>query len=263
MLARCSRHIGRRVSTTTRRCSSVNDDEYRVRCDMAHAHRLCAAYGFDELTWNHISARVDGIEDDFLITPGNRHFSMITPDDMVWAHSPDLQNITANVIHDAILGSRSDIKALVHAHTRAVVFVANLPGDDDPLRFYTQDGGGFYGKVAYHDFEGVANDHEEQKNIRANMGSTAHTLIMRNHGAVTAGASVGEAWVRMFYLDRVCQAQMDIFHAGLANTAETVADSILKEMSVVYEDPAFRHGVEWEAMVEYANASLGPRAPWG
>lgn len=221
---------------------------------MTVAHRLAARYGFDELVWNHISSRVTDVPSDFLITPGDRHFAMMRPDDFVWARSGALKNVTAAVIHGAIFDARPDVGAVVHAHSRAVVFVSNLP-KDDTLKFYTQDGGGFYGKVAYHDFEGVANDYEEQENIRRDLGDK-HTLIMRHHGAATTGKTVGEAWVRMYYLDRVCQAQMDIYHAGLRNSARPVDESILEDMSKVYENPAFEHGMEWDAMASYCDEYL-------
>eukprot|EP00939_MAST-03C_sp_MAST-3C-sp1_P000849 g849.t1 len=178
------------------------------------------------------------------------------PMHLVWAESSELENVTANVIHGAIYQARDDVNAIVHCHSRACVFVSNLPGDD-PLTLYTQDGGAFYDKVAYHEFEGVANDHEEQENIARDLGTCAHTLVMRNHGAVTLGETVGEAWVRMFYFDRVCQAQMDIWCAGMKDEAKPVQDEILREMSRVYEEPKFRHGAEWKAMATYCDEKYG------
>jgi len=108
------------------RPKSWSEAETKIRLDLARAHRLCAENGFDELTWNHISSRVPGVEDDHLITPGNRHFTMMEPMHLVWAESSELENVTANVIHGAIYQARDDVNAIVHCHSRACVFVSNL-----------------------------------------------------------------------------------------------------------------------------------------
>ena len=188
-----------------------------LRRDLAIAHRLIAHAGMDELVWNHISARVGG-GDGYLVTPGNKHFSMITPEDLVHVGTDDgeghddaqgLENITADVIHGAIYRARPDVHAIVHVHSESGMYVSSLEGES-PLKYYTQDGGAFFGKVAWHDFEGVATDHDEQKRIHDDMttktpqGHLPEVLMMRQHGSTCCGKSVGEAFVKNFYLDRVC-----------------------------------------------------------
>ena len=114
-------------------------------------------------------------------------WNMITPDDLVLSSD----NITANVIHEAIYSSRSDVKAVVHLHTQSVTTVSCLKTG---LELYDQDGAGFAadGAVAYHKWEGISDDKSEQDSISKSFGSDAHTLIMHNHGACTTGDSVGQ-----------------------------------------------------------------------
>eukprot|EP00657_Telonema_sp_P-1_P004484 TRINITY_DN20394_c0_g1_i1.p1 TRINITY_DN20394_c0_g1~~TRINITY_DN20394_c0_g1_i1.p1 ORF type:complete len:134 (+),score=38.78 TRINITY_DN20394_c0_g1_i1:30-404(+) len=110
-------------------------------------------------------------------------------------------------------------------------------------------------KVAYHEFEGVADDFDEQKRISAHLSSSAHTLIMRNHGSVTIGSSIGQAFVRTFYLDRVCTAQMHQMQCGTESTP--LSDQVLSKMAEQYESPDFAPGVEWGGLMELAELKLG------
>ena len=241
--------------------------EESLRRDLAICHRLLSHYKMDELIWNHCSVRLPELGSaatDFLITPGNRHFAIMEPGDFLLGSSTELANVTANVIHGAVLSGRQDVNAVVHCHSDAVVFISNLTNSTEPLQYFTQDGGAFVDKVAYHDFEGVANDHSEQARIVADLGSDAHTLIMRNHGGLTTGKTIGQAFVRMFYLERVCQAQMDLMKAGQYigpnapnNLVKPLGKSILEKMAKTYEDPEFSHGVEWAGLKEFAEKRLG------
>ena len=127
-------------------------------------------------------------------------------------------NITADVIHGAIYEARPDVKAIVHHHTLNVVAASMCPGG---VKLMTQDSASFVDHVAYHDWEGLSDDYDERSRIAAALGPTAHTLIMRNHGACTVGGSVAEAWVRYFYLNIVCKQQMATSH--LAKLVEPAA----------------------------------------
>ena len=152
----------RRQFASIARTQSFASEEHQIRRELAIAHRLVAHYDMDELTWNHISARV-GTDGNYLVTPGNKHFALIEPDDLVLMGAEDddnLKNVTAGVIHGAIFEARPDVRAIVHVHTEAGQYVSCLPGES-PLVLYTQDGGGFYGKVNVHEFHGVATEQEE------------------------------------------------------------------------------------------------------
>ena len=221
-------------------------DEASVRRDLAAAHTLSHHHGFDEMVWNHISARLDD-EGGFLVTPGNLHFDEVRADNLVRS-SADNVNVTSDVIHSAIYKARPDVGAIVHHHTTAVVAVASLAGG---LAYLTQDSAAFYGRVAYHAWEGVSDDYDECGRLADLVASGAHTVLMQNHGALTFGETVGEAWVRHLYLDRVCRVQ--IATAGQPFVQPDVA--VLEHAARQYEPPdgAFRHGkYEWDALLRQA-----------
>lgn len=178
-----------RVCAQSTAASAVEAPEAAARRDLAAAHALSADFGFDELVWNHISARVPG---GFLVTPGDLMFDEVHEDDFVRS-SPNNANVTSDVIHAAVYTARPDVGAIVHHHTTAVVAVACLPGG---LRYLTQDASAFYGRVAYHEWEGLSDDYEECERLAAAVAGGANTVLMRHHGALTFGATVAEAWVR-------------------------------------------------------------------
>jgi ribulose-5-phosphate 4-epimerase/fuculose-1-phosphate aldolase len=255
----------RTVSTSAK----IDSVEQALRRDLAIAHRLIAHNNQDELIWNHISGRDPSWEKGkYLVTPGNKHFALIEPCDLVLmgdnnnSNKNNLDNVTADVIHGAIYNARSDVNAIVHIHSEAGMYVSCLPGDD-PLKFYTQDGGGFYGKIAWHDFCGVATDFKEQELIhnditkKTKQGYLPDILMMRQHGTTACGSSVGAAYVKNFYLDRVCRVQMNLNQANAAINAAEISDDNLKLMAEQFQSTDFIHGCEWPAMVKYAEKYLG------
>ena len=227
-------------------------EERLLRQDLAAAHTLSHHFGFDELVWNHISARLDG--EKFLITSGSHHFDEVTPDSLV-VSSPANANITGDVIHRAIYEARPDVGAIVHHHTTATVAVGLLKGG---LQILTQDGAAFHERVAYYEWEGVSTDYDEKQRIAAAFGPSANTLIMRNHGVVTVGKTVAEAWVRHFYLDRCCRAQVAALSAAASGGG---ADGIVQPDAKTvagdaenYNSGCFAHGrKEWAALLRLAD----------
>ena len=185
------------------------------------------------------------------------------PDDLVLmgSNDSDLKNVTANVIHSAIFEARPDVRSILHVHTEAGQYVSCLPGVS-PLVLYTQDGGGFFGKVGVHEFSGVATDREECEIIAKDVtrktitGDLPEVLIMRSHGTTTMGTSIGAAFVKNFYLDRVCRIQMNLDQTK-NSTVEPLSDVILRRMAAQYKREDIMHGCEWPAMVEYAEKHLG------
>ena len=257
-----SQKLCRRLSTSAK----TDSVEKRLRRDLAIAHRLVAHNNQDELIWNHISARDPSWEKGkYLVTPGNKHFALIKPSDLILMgcnHSDkNLNNVTADVIHGAIYDARPDVNAIVHMHSEAGMYVSCLPGDN-PLKFYTQDAGGFYGKIAWHDFCGVAVNFSEQESIHNDItrktkeGYLPDILIMRQHGTTACGSSVGAAYVKNFYLDRVCRVQMNLDQSNATNVVE-VSDDNLKLMAKQFQSTDLVHGCEWPAMVKYAENYLG------
>jgi ribulose-5-phosphate 4-epimerase/fuculose-1-phosphate aldolase len=219
--------------------------ESSIRDDLAAAHTLSHHYGFDELVWNHISARIPGEESGaFLVTPGHLHFDEVRPSNLVRSSAQNT-NVTSDVIHSTVYKARPDVGAIVHHHTTAVVAVSAMA---EGLQFLTQDSAAFYGRVAYHDWEGVSDDYDESARIAAKVAGGAHTVIMRNHGGLTFGETVGEAWVRHYYLDRVCRVQVAVGGNKLVEP-----DAAVLEHAASQYDPAgdgsFRHGkYEWDAL---------------
>jgi len=213
----------------------------KLKRDLAAAHQLTAWYKMDDLVWNHISARIpEGEGDGYLITPGHMMYEEIQPEDIL--HSSE--NVTANVIHGAIYKSRSEIQAIMHIHTPAVCTVSTLP---QGLQLLTQDAAQFYDSVAYHPWEGISEDFAEQERISKSIGPSAMTLIMRNHGACTLGRSIGEAWVRAYYLERVAQIQV----SALANPDGVLApdESVLRHAAKQYQGEYLPGLHEWPALV--------------
>mmetsp|Transcript_22026 Transcript_22026/g.36092 ORF Transcript_22026/g.36092 Transcript_22026/m.36092 type:complete len:265 (-) Transcript_22026:96-890(-) len=214
-----------------------------LRRDLAAAHQLTARYGMDDLVWNHISARVsDEDGGGFLVTPGTMMYEEIFSDDIL--HSSE--NVTANVIHGAIYENRPEINAIVHIHTHAVCTVSALP---QGLECLVQDAAQFYDNVAYHPWEGISEDYAEQERIGKSIGPSAMCLIMQNHGACTLGKTVGEAWVRAYYLEKVCQVQV----AALANPSGIIKPSpeVLKHAAKQYEGDYLPGKCEWPALVRH------------
>lgn len=225
--------------------AAVSAEESALRDELVDAHILSAHYGLDELVWNHISARVEG--DDFLVTSGTEHFDEVTPASLVKSSSANA-NITADVIHSAIYRHRPDVGAIVHHHSTAVAAVSVFR---EGLKLLIQDAAAFHDKVSYHDWEGVSDDYDECERIAASLGRTSHTLIMRNHGALTVGRTIAEAWVRYFYLDRVCKVQVAV---GSRETIEPPL-KVLEHAAKQYDPDrnngavSFAHGkAEWPAL---------------
>ena len=167
-------------------------------------------------------------------------------------------NITADVIHGAIYRSRPDVCAIVHHHTCATTSVAVLK---EGLRYLTQDTAAFYGKVAYHDWEGISDGYDECARIQEALGKDSHTLIMRNHGCITTGKTVAEAWVRYFYLERICRVQI----ATLGQPLNEPDAAVLKHAASQFspkngkESPYLHGNMEWAALRRLASRIVSAR----
>ncbi len=198
---------------------TVSDDERQVREDLAAAYRLVALCGMDDSIYTHISARVPGRHDQFLINPYGWLFRDITASSLVKIDlegrilddSPDDVNPAGFTIHSAVHAARHDAACVLHTHTVAGVAVASLAGGLQPCNQWALQ---FYNRVAYHDFEGIALDHAERERLVADLGLTARALILRNHGLVTLGRTVSEAFILMHNLDRACKVQIALQSTG-------------------------------------------------
>lgn len=194
----------------------VAQTEAQIRQDLQMAHRLLARYGFDDLVWNHVSARCiddqtedccDLPSDTYLITPGGMHFSEIRSEDFVF----DSVDEPGNIIHSGIYAARPDVRCVIHTHTLAIMTVSVLK---QGFMFLTQDSAPFYKRIGYHDWEGLSCSDVEKDRIAASLGPDGIALIMRNHGATVVGRSIQEAFVRLYYLDRCCRVQVEAMKCG-------------------------------------------------
>ncbi|MFQ3596108.1 MAG: class II aldolase/adducin family protein [Sphingomonadaceae bacterium] len=190
----------------------VSDEEWKLRVDLACAYRLVAHYGWDDLIFTHLSVRVPGPEHHFLINPYNLMFDEITASSLVKIdvegqpvmETPYLTNPAGFTIHSAIHMAREDAHAVMHLHTPHGQAVSAMADGLMPL---TQTAMLIRDEVAYHHYEGVATDLDERERLVADLGAK-NAMILRNHGTLTVGETVGEAFIRMYFLERACQAQV-------------------------------------------------------
>ena len=208
------------VQSLSSRKAPMSDAEAQVRRDLAAAYRLVASYGMDDSIYTHISARVPGTEDQFLINPFGMLFRDITASSLVKIDlegrivepSPYDVNPAGFTIHSAIHSARHDAVCVAHTHTLAGVAVSSLEEGLQPCNQWALQ---FYNRVVYHEFEGIALDHSERERLVADLGPSAQALILRNHGLVTLGRNVSEAFILMLNLERACRVQLAIQSSGV------------------------------------------------
>lgn len=198
----------------------ITEDEWAVRRDLAAAYRLCALCGWDDLIYTHISARVPGQPGHFLVNPLGLGFDEITAsslvkidyDGHVIGETPYRPNAAGFVIHGGIHQVRADMVSVMHLHTVHGMALSMLKDGLLPL---TQHALRFYKRIGYHDYEGIALSKGERERLVAALGMH-NALVLRNHGTLTGGKSVGAAFVEMFYLEKAAQAQLIAQASGTA-----------------------------------------------
>lgn len=199
----------------------VSPEEWKIRVDLAAAYRLVAHFGWDDLIFTHLSARVPGPEHHFLLNPYQLMFEEVTASSLVKVNmdglpvepTPFITNAAGFTIHGALHMAREDAQAVMHLHTPNGQAVAAHAEGLLPL---TQTAMLIREEIAYHDYEGVAVDLAERERIIANLG-TKSAMIFRNHGTLTLGDTVGEAFLKLYFLERACEAQVLALSAGEAN----------------------------------------------
>lgn len=195
--------------------------EARVRDELAALYRLVAHFRMTDLIDTHISARVPGTKDHFLINRYGVLFHEMRPQDLVKIDldgnpvdsgdaDSQLVNAAGFTIHSAVHAARHDLACVVHTHTADGIAVAC---QRDGLLPITQHALRFYNRLGYHDYQGIALDLEERESLVASLGRHK-AMILRNHGLLAAGSSVAEAFVNIYYLERACQAQVKAQSAG-------------------------------------------------
>lgn len=192
----------------------VSAEEWRLRCDLAATYRLAALYGWDDMIFTHISARCpdDGGKERFLLNPYGVMFDEMTAscllkvdtDGNVVGETPYFSNPAGFTIHSAIHMAREDAHAVLHLHTPYGVAVSAQQGG---LRRYTQFAMVVHDDVAYHDYEGIATDLDERERLVKDLGPHGF-MILKNHGTLTVGKNCATAFLRMYFLEQACRAQI-------------------------------------------------------
>ncbi|HXX11254.1 MAG TPA: class II aldolase/adducin family protein [Burkholderiales bacterium] len=199
----------------------VSRAEWEVRCDLAAAYQLAALFKWTDLIYTHFSARVPGSE-DLLINSYGLLFDEITASSLVKIDKDGKViddpigmgiNYAGFVIHGCVHEARPEVNCVIHTHTRAGVAVSAQKSGLLPL---SQHSLRVYGMLSYHDYEGVALELDERSRLARDLGSSSKAMIMRNHGLLTLGSDVHEAFELMYYLDCSCQIQVDALAGGRA-----------------------------------------------
>nr|WP_310523509.1 class II aldolase/adducin family protein [Polymorphobacter sp.] len=210
------------MATQLKAVSSVKDqvsaEEWAIRTDLAAAYRLVALYGWDDMIFTHLSARIPGPEHHFLINPYNLMFEEMTASALVKIdveghpvmETPYVTNPAGFTIHSALHMARDDAHAVMHVHTTAGQAVS---AQADGLMPITQTAMAVCHDLAYHEYEGIATDLEERERLVEDLG-TKNNMILRNHGTLSVGSTVAQCFVRLYFLERACAAQVATLSAG-------------------------------------------------
>ena len=236
----------------------VGEEEWQARVELAAAYRLVAQHGWTNLVNNHISLRVPGKEDAFLINPHGLLYEQITASSLVRIdvegnildETPYKVNRAGFVIHSAIHMARKDLHCVLHTHTVPGQAVSALDCGLLPLN---QASMRFYNRIGYHDFEGIATDVDERERIVADLGPHK-CLIMRNHGLLTSGADCGEAFHLMYHLVRSCETQLLVLGSGQPYSMPPA--EICEKTAGQYWSPGRRLGeLDWPALMKRLDAT--------
>lgn len=227
----------------------VSPEEWETRVDLAAAYRLVAHYGWDDLIFTHISARVPGPEHHFLINPYGMMFDEINASALVKIdlqgqlvmESPFIVNPAGFTIHSAVHAAREDALCVMHLHTDYGIAVS---AQREGLLPISQQALFALASLAYHDYEGLALNDEEKPRLIADLGNKTY-MILRNHGLLTVGRSAAEAFLSMFILERACKIQILAQSGGV--DLVPITDAILERAA---------------AQLGAVTAGQGPKLAW-
>ncbi len=200
------------------RPTGMDPAEWRMRVDLAACYRLHARYGWTDLIYTHISARVPGQGEQFLLNPFGLMFDEVTASNLLkidrdgnlCAPSAHAIHRAGFVIHSAVHIGRADAQCVIHAHTRAGMAVSAMAEGLLPL---TQHAMMFHGRIGYHDSEGFATGLEERERLVRDLGEHP-VMILRNHGTLVVGRTIAQAFSMMWHLEMAMQAQVDALACG-------------------------------------------------
>ena len=234
----------------------VSDEEWRLRCDLAATYRLAALYGWDDMIFTHISARLpseNGAE-RFLLNPYGVMFDEMTASALlvvdingqVIGETPYFSNPAGFTIHSALHSARDDAHCVLHLHSPYGVAVSAQQGG---LRRYTQFAMIVHDDIAYHDYEGIATDLDERERLVRDIGPH-NFFILKNHGTLTTGENCATAFLRMYFLEQACKTQI----LAQSDTKEPMEEPPAMGAKVMQQgSPAFVKGIgdnlAWPALL--------------
>lgn len=230
--------------------STCSPEEWAARVELAACYRLVHHFRMTDLIYNHITVRVPGRHDQFLINPYGVMYKDMTASGMVKIDldgnllepSPWQVNQAGFVIHSAIHAARHDVYCVLHTHTKAGVAVSCLEEGLLPLNQFSLQ---FHNRLAYHDYQGIALDVAERASLVADLGDK-WSMILRNHGLLTCGKTVAAAFNRMFYLNQSCEVQIAAQSAGKLRLP---SPEVMEHTAKQFERDTDIYDLEWSALV--------------
>lgn len=191
----------------------MTDAEWQTRVDLAACYRMIAMFGLDDLIYTHISARVPGPEEHFLLNPFGLLYEEVTASNLVKVDlngeivdpGTDPINPAGFVIHSCVHEARPDLTCVIHTHTVAGVAVSC---QEEGLLPMTQTALLYRDLIGYHGYEGLALNMSEQERLVADLGADKHILILRNHGLLACGRTIPEAFIMCYYVEQACRMQV-------------------------------------------------------
>ncbi len=246
------------VATPPAALAGVSAQEWKIRCDLAALYRLVAHYRMTDLIYTHISARLPGPEHHFLINKYGVHFDRMRASDLVKIdldgnvveNGADPQSRRVNAagftIHSAIHQAREDLMCVAHTHTAAGIAISAQKHGLLPL---SQHALKFYGRLAYHRYEGIALDLDERDRLVRDLGEHK-AMVLQNHGLLVGGTSIPEAFHMTYMLERACQAQV----AALSGGAEllTPPEEVCRHTAAQFrrQENEEHYALVWSAALE-------------
>jgi len=216
----------------------IGEAEWQLRVDLAALYRLIASFGWDDLIFTHLTARVPGPEDHFLVNPYGFLFEEITASNLVKIdlqgrkvlESPHVINPAGFIVHSAIHEVRQDISCVIHLHTCAGVAVASQA---EGLLAISQQAAIVHSALGYHDYEGIAINTEERQRLQRDLGNNSF-MILRNHGTLAVGPTIPDAFLAIYILETACQIQVAAQAGGdLIAVDESILSGIQQAASAV------------------------------
>ena len=233
---------------------SISSDEWKVRVDLAACYRLFVEYGWTDLVFTHCSARVPGHPDQYLINPYGLMFEEITASSLIkvdfsgnviWGDYP--VNSAGHAIHSAVLQAREDANIVLHSHTRAGIAVSTMQCGLLPISQHACE---VLGDVAYHEYDLAIAGSEECHKLGEDLGDR-HCLILNNHGLLSCGRDVPEAFLLMYNVEIACKVQVDALASGqsLHYIKKSAADLLSEYGRINHEKTNHQAQLVWPSLI--------------